>query len=321
MYVHARTYTRQGKALHEHKDWKSALEIVVHHEVGALLGHAKDGSEGINEEDDEHDVEQITLFQDLITEKWKEFARDHHLIWNLFPHLYILFIYMLLVILRVTFLYENRFGAAAPGAWHIYNHYPTFDPNAARWINWYCTVVLIHSIPFLFFKSHQESRLSKVDLDPNQDQQLSFHEILIFAYKNLGSLLNATAGVGMIAQAVVFYETRDISKSRLSADLEVSQDTLDSLNRECQIIAFVAFLLWFKLLHLFVPFEMTGSMLIIVWRMILNDMSQFFSVYVLILFAFSASSYVLVLNHHLQEGIAITEGVDDETDFSSFVIR
>jgi hypothetical protein len=80
--------------------------------------------------------------------------------------------------------------------------------------------------------------------------------------------------------------------------------------------------LWGTLLQLFVPFKMAGSMLIIVWRMIFSDMSQFFSVYVLILLAFSISSYVLVVNHHLQGGIEMTEGEWDQTDaFSGHVLR
>ena len=169
--------------------------------------------------------------------------------------------------------------------------------------NGYCPAVLLLSIPFLLLKSLQTSRVSALDLDPNEDRVLSFTEILLFGYKNLGSLLNATAGAAMFAQVVVFFETRD-------------------MNRECQIMAIVILLLWGTLLQLFVPFKMAGSMLIIVWRMIFSDMSQFFSVYVLILLAFSISSYVLVVNHHLQEGIAMAEDEWGHTDaFGGHVLR
>jgi hypothetical protein len=200
--------------------------------------------------------------------------------------------------------------------------------------NGYCPAVLLLSIPFLLLKSWQTSRVSAQDLDPNDDRALSSTEILLFGYKNLGSLLNATAGVAMFAQVMVFFETRDIWQTRrkpansIATDITISANSidkdsiLDSMNRECQIMAIVILLLWCTLLQLLVPFKMAGSMLIIVWRMICSDMSKFFSVYVLIMLAFSISSYVLVVNHHLQGGIEMTEGEWDQTDaFSGHVLR
>jgi len=321
----------EGKTLHEHAKWRSALEIVVHHEVRAMLSLAtKRSGEIYNLDEDEQEEENITLFEDLIAEKWQTFALRHHLIWHLFPHIVILGLYMALVILRLSLLYEERFDQDFSVGW-------TFDYSFEQKMtlfNGYCPAVLLLSIPFLLLKSWQTSRVSALDLDPNDDRALSSTEILLFGYKNLGSLLNATAGVAMFAQVMVFFETRDIWQTRrkpanlIATDITISADSidkdiiLDSMNRECQIMAIVILLLWCTLLQLLVPFKMAGSMLIIVWRMICSDMSKFFSVYVLIMLAFSISSYVLVVNHHLQGGIEMTEGEWDQTDaFSGHVLR
>ena len=294
----------EGKTLHEHAKWRCALEIVVRHEIRALLSLATKRSGGIyNLDEDEQEEEHITLFEDLIAEKWQTFALWHHLIWHLFPHIVILGLYMALVILRLSLLYEERFDVRFDQDFLVGWKFDYSFEHKMTLFNGYCPAVLLLSIPFLLLKSLQTSRVSALDLDPNEDRVLSFTEILLFGYKNLGSLLNATAGAAMFAQVVVFFETRD-------------------MNRECQIMAIVILLLWGTLLQLFVPFKMAGSMLIIVWRMIFSDMSQFFSVYVLILLAFSISSYVLVVNHHLQEGIAMAEDEWGHTDaFGGHVLR
>ena len=65
---------------------------------------------------------------------------------------------------------------------------------------WYTPTVLGVSIPFLLFKACQEGRFRAVDLDPNEDRQVSFHELLIFCYKNLGVWLNCGTCCCMISQ-------------------------------------------------------------------------------------------------------------------------
>ena len=310
----------EHKLLHQHAHWRSALEVLVRHEVCALLGESSDSPHGIYAHEDESadTEEQITLFEELISQKWEAFARTYHFIWNMFPHMIILGLYMCLLVLRVPFFYQERFDADFPGTWKV----PGSIANHVTFLSWFCPVVFCVSIPFLAFKAYQEARLTAVDLDPNEDSNLSFQEILIFGYKNLGSLLNCAASGAMIVQAYIFAQTWNISKLRSAGDSMISSEAMAFWHRESEIMAFVSLMLWCKLLHLLVPLKMAGSMLIIVWRMILSDMSKFFSVYLLILGAFSVSSYVLVINYYVQEGIPeMDEGNGDDTDFIGFIIR
>jgi hypothetical protein len=55
--------------------------------------------------------------------------------------------------------------------------------------------------------------------------------------------------------------------------------------------------------------------------MILSDVTKFFTVYLLILLAFSAASYVLVVNFHVQEGAIMTSGDGEDMGFGHYVVR
>ena len=100
-----------------------------------------------------------------------------------------------------------------------------------------------------------------------------------------------------------WHYTRDLSQVNLSEE-GLKQDILNTWNIELTITAFTIFFLIFKALHLLMPFRMAGTMLITTWRMILADVAKWFSVYAFVLCAFSITSYVLIINYHVQEGIA-----------------
>ena len=242
-----------GKHLHEHKEWRSALEVVVQNEVaGKFLQE--------NEEGDEDKENANTIFQELVAEKWDEFGCRYHLVWNVAVHVLVLALYMMLLIMRVPVLYQNRFGVDFDG-WAVVSSHE----QQVRVLKWYYPFVIGVSIPILCFKAWQESRLTALDLDPNEDQDLSFYEVIIFAYKNLGTLLNSSAAAAMFVQVLAVRQARDISELRASPGSEIFQETLGFLNEECETMAFIVLILWCKLLHLLVPFKLAGSMLIIVW--------------------------------------------------------
>ena len=67
--------------------------------------------------------------------------------------------------------------------------------------------------------------------------------------------------------------------------------------------------------------RMTGSMLITVWRMILSDISKFASVFVLFLVAYSAATYILLINKHVQEGIPVDKHDNDATNFLIYATK
>jgi len=81
--------------------WKSALELVVLHEVMECV-HGDDSEEG-------------SLFQELISDKWERFGRFHHLMWTLIPHFVVLGMYMILIMVRMTLILERRSGDSFPG--------------------------------------------------------------------------------------------------------------------------------------------------------------------------------------------------------------
>lgn len=89
--------------LHSNKEFKSALEIVVFHEVGSF--HVVPGPD--SEKNKEHGC---TLFQELIREKWEKFACSYHLKRVLVPQCLFTIMYVILALARFTLIYERRFG-------------------------------------------------------------------------------------------------------------------------------------------------------------------------------------------------------------------
>ena len=85
------------------------------------------------------------------------------------------------------------------------------------------------------------------------------------------------------------------------------------------------FLMTFKALHLLMPFRQVGTMLITTWRMILSDIVKWLSVYLFVLCAFSASSYMNIVDYHVQIGRAEmdpehNDGVDN-SNFLLYIVR
>jgi len=57
-------------------------------------------------------------------------------------------------------------------------------------------------------------------------------------------------------------------------------------------------------LHLLMPFRFFGTMLIATFRMLVNDVVKWASVYIFVLLGFSFAIYVLVVSYQIQEEVA-----------------
>ena len=57
-------------------------------------------------------------------------------------------------------------------------------------------------------------------------------------------------------------------------------------------------------LHLLMPFKFFGTMLIATFRMLVNDVVKWASVYIFVLLGFSFAIYVLVISYQIQEEVA-----------------
>ena len=56
-----------------------------------------------------------SLFEHLIDEKWQAFGKKFHCLFTILPHVIVLGMYMTLVMVRVTLVYERRSGYRFPG--------------------------------------------------------------------------------------------------------------------------------------------------------------------------------------------------------------
>ena len=201
-------------------------------------------------------------------------------IWVLFPHILALIAYMVLLAIRITAIYEKRIGSEFPGDWRL-----TGTPSQHNDFQFYfCPICFAVLIPFLSINAWRELRIQPTDWDPNEDQSLSFQEVLIAVFKNLGSVLNFSAAITMTVQLGFWYQTRDLSEfdwpevetNNLTASLSSTrlENAVEHWEKESEAMALICLILWCKVLHLLTPFRTTGTMLIMVWRMLISDIPK-----------------------------------------------
>jgi len=214
------------------------LEIVVEHEIEAFLFR------GGEEEEEIDDLSILSIFEDLIAEKWNKFGRAFHIIWVMLPHVLVLLAYLFLLTVRVPAIYERQ---------HIGYKFPNVITGGLGYNNqlydsanqnWVCPVFFCLGIPFLLFQAYLEARVRPVDLDPDSDDTLTFQEILWFSFKNVGAILNATTAVAMLVQAGMWVQTRDLSENGelLVGNLSL-EEALHLWKHEMQAMAFVCLML------------------------------------------------------------------------------
>jgi len=253
--------------LHSMANWRSAIEIIVEHEV---VEFAKDD-----------------LFNKLIREKWENFGRSKYLTSTMIPYLVFLLVFTVGVTLRCIEVRE-RWELARSG--HI--EYLSGE-GLSEWLSRLqmpgdktgltplqvrrsVVVMVIHAILGLpgagwtLYKGWIARRMRLRDLDPEED---GHRDWVSFAFKNMTFMLNSAAGTALFISLV----------SRLLGDEELELDAW----------AFASIVMWCSLLVLIVPFQFFGFLIITTYRMLVGDIMQFAAAYVITTLGFSFAIYAL----------------------------
>eukprot|EP00282_Hemiselmis_andersenii_P015972 CAMPEP_0114112884 /NCGR_PEP_ID=MMETSP0043_2-20121206/2620_1 /TAXON_ID=464988 /ORGANISM="Hemiselmis andersenii, Strain CCMP644" /LENGTH=1168 /DNA_ID=CAMNT_0001205003 /DNA_START=196 /DNA_END=3702 /DNA_ORIENTATION=- len=253
--------------LHTMSNWRSAIEIIVEHEV---VEFAKDD-----------------LFNKLIREKWDNFGRRKYLASTMIPYLIFLLVFTVAVTLRCIEVRE-RWELARSG--HIeYLSGEGFDAWLKRLempgdktgltpfqVRRSMAIMVLHLLLGLpgagwtLYKGWIARRMRRRDLDPEED---GHRDWVSFAFKNMTFMLNSAAGAALFISLI----------SRLLGDEELELDAW----------AFASIVMWCSLLVLIVPFHFFGFLIITTYRMLVGDIMQFAAAYVITTLGFSFAIYAL----------------------------
>jgi ankyrin repeat protein len=262
---------------HMHSDpfWRSALEVVVENEIDEFI-----------------DCDNGSIFQDLVSQKWNSFARGYHIWWELGP--FSLFVGLLTCscFYRVAAIWELHVGPYynTESDQFVRVLVPTNDPEMYKTIVvWLYGFVFLGGIPYLFYRALIERRLSARDLDPNEDLNLDFVEILFFVYKNLSTTLSFLIAVLLVTQGSLWL---------LHDDYWDGKD-LWAWNIESQLMCFIMLFAWLKVVHMLLPFEGIGRLLITVWRMFMSDIITWLILVIFVLIAFSLATGIIVRSNFI----------------------
>jgi hypothetical protein len=253
----------EGNDLHKMPNWRSAIEIIVEHEVVVF---SKD-----------------ELFNKLIQDKWNKFARKKYLKHVLFPYLFFLAIFTAAITLR-CFETRRRWNLASSGAVQV-----DFDASVPEWLealnNWSgelkdknesLAMFILHmltgfvGVPWLLYRGFRQARLKRRDRDPEEDGNWNY---VSFIFKNMTFILNLLSSCALILTLIGRFVGNE--------DLE-----LDSWAVACVLV-------WVNFLTIIVPFKFFGAIVITMYRMLVADLFKFFVVYVISTLAFSISIWVL----------------------------
>jgi hypothetical protein len=289
------------KELHQNSRWRSALEIIVDHEVTAFAT-------------DE-------LFNRLISEKWASFGRNMYITRTVLPYLIMLGVLTSVAWLRgsethgawkrqgsdapnmTASIYcvhdlSARAQAADPGARDSTGQHGSNTSNTslsmepiAAWnkaaietLTLEALLVLVGA-PFLLWKGWRLRRLHMRDLDTDGDTAVSASELRALLQKNLHFLLDILGATAIIAAGI----------SRA-----LCRDTL-----ELDFLAVACVLLYCNLLNVFIPFKSIGVLVIAMYHILLQDFSRFLSAYMTFLLAFTLGLFLLMQR---------SEGFHDDCD-------
>ena len=284
--------------VHQDPSYRSALEVVVRHEVEAY--HY--GNE---------DVWGDKIFEDLIAEKWENFARGYHIWYHLVPCGICVLVFMLVLFTRTSSVYQEAVGSTSPWYFWMDNTlfgFP-FTPNQAQKI--LCPVFYGIVTPYLIISAFREGRFQQTDWDPNEDLVLDFSEGLFFVFKNIGSIINLILAIALVCLAILWQQTPD------GADF-IARGTLDAFAWETHIFSLCTLFFWCKFLHTLLPFRQIGTVLIPIWRMLLSDVFRWMVVFFFLLLGFATASYTLELEKRITMGP--TDDVEELDGFATFLI-
>jgi len=298
--------SRQFK-LHLRKGWKSALEIAVEHEM--------------------HVLRDIPIFEELIQAKWNAFGLRMHLTYCLLPYLLFFTCFNAALLLRCSDV-ETAFhnedmdgepisiasafrrrgisgggGGGAPSS--VVNeteiwvngtglHIGMDDMNDAGAIA--LRVLLDFFIfcvctPWLAFKAWQDNRFLSAYLDVNQDLNITWEEVMMYLYKNVGSILDALIVLLLTCTALARLAQ---PQGWFSLPVVLDEDS-EAIAVELDLLSLCSVLVWLHLLVLLLPFKRIGQMLLGIYSMLVGDVSRWIVVFLVFLGAFSLGSYAAMV--------------------------
>jgi hypothetical protein len=295
---------KDREELHQNRRWRSALEIIVNHEVTAFAT-------------DE-------LFNRLISEKWASFGRKMYITRRVLPYLI-----MLVVLTSVAWLR----GSQTHGAWKrqgsdapnvtasVYcvrdlSDHAASDPGSrdstsqhgsntsntslsiepiAAWNKAATETLTLEALlvlagaPYLLWQGWRLRRPHISDLDTNGDAAVSALELSALLQKtlekNLAFLLDILGATAIIAAGI----SRALCREKI----------------ELEFLAVACVLLYCNLLNVFIHFKFIGVLVITMYNILLEDFSRFLVAYMTFLLAFTCGMFLLMQR---------SEGFHDDCD-------
>jgi hypothetical protein len=259
----------------------SAVNITVKHEVTAFVRHK--------------------FFNDLITEKWSNFAFGMYLRSTVIPYVFLLTIFTAFLVFRADEIHLDLVGGSSsngnstsellycvqdPAAW-AWDGTVDSVSNSSSDRGWVAGGQLITSfilqltimsvgVPFLMYKGCLSRRLKLRDLDTDENGSFSHAEVLSFIFKNANFLLSLGASAALCTSFV----------ARVKCE--------DHMELEAEAVASV--LLFANLLILLMPFRYIGELVITIYRMFVGDVFCFLVVFIVLQLGFSLSILALARN-------------------------
>ena len=263
--------------LHQNRLWRSALEVIAEHEV----------QEFVKDE----------LFLRLIREKWEGFGRRMCVRRTVAPYLTVL-----ACLLAVAYLRGSEMSAAWPYVRADGDSPGTVmrlrDANVssrAAFVAWIKAelpagteevsvtsivatlamnlVLVLLCAPFLVWKGLRQRRFRIQDLDTNADAQISTEEAMLFVQKNLHFAFDVVGALLIFTAAAARLACHD--------------------SAELNLLATACIVLCFNLINVLLPFRFFGPMVIMMYKILREDVGRFLSIYLIVITGFSWGLFLL----------------------------
>ena len=255
---------RSAKNLHINLKWRSALEIIVAHEV--------------------HEFAEDEMFQRLIHDKWRKFGRRMYVWRTVVPYILLLATFTATVMLRGADLERGRESASRGLGCRDFRVWVREGDGAegdaddgagvrAVRLALEASLPLLWS-PWLVWKGWRQRRLLYRDLDVNEDASVSVQELQHFFHKNMHFLLDIVAAIALLTAGV--------------AQLGCWHKT------HTEAMAVASIFLFCNLLNVVLPFKAIGVLLITIYKMLVGDIARFCLVFFVLMFAFTIAMHLLL---------------------------
>jgi hypothetical protein len=286
---------RNNYVIHRNQEWRSALEIIVDHEVFAFA-------------DDE-------LINRLITEKWTRFGRWMYITRTVVPYTSLLCLVSIVAYLRGSevqvewsniLLSEDPIDKNIPVfcVWNLNSNYSAINTTNSSYPHYFhpftdshvCTLVLEYLLvmigaPFLVWKGWRLRRrmhMRNTDIHDLHKSAEANAELKVYWPKNMQFFLDVLSSLLIVAAGV----------SR-----GVCSDT-----SELQLLSAACIILYCNFLYVLMPFKAIGSLVITMNTILLHDVLRFLSAYLIILLGFSWGLFLM-----FQRSEGFTSCSDDES--------